>query len=858
MEDHGAIADLTSTARIDAAQFGARAARLGALAHAGAPVPEGRVVDFDLSARIGSDPDALDQILDAVAALTIAGDLVLVRASPGEPSWGGPASMRNVGFCLSRLEPVARRLGSQVAEAGFLACVRDYAVSVAGMDSSQFEELLGMPGRQKRSGSGIGEVLTGTAPDRIMHALDVFKTETGDDFPDDPGEQLRQVLGAMARDWNRPSARILRQANGAPADAGLGFIIQRQVPGDGRGRIQAVDPVSGMRTMFGGYGTMQGAKPALGKLSPDSLDALPQSSRTVLEMAVRAGENYLSDAAQVTFSTDGDAVHIIDLFAASRSDSANLQIIVDLANEQVLSREEAILKADPRTITAHLHPQIAPDQTPDALSRGIAASPGAGQGPIHFSAEGVQAAAARGTPGILVRAETMPEDIRGMASASAVLTLTGGLTSHAAVIAQGLGVPCVVGASQLRIDDDRRCLIAPDGRVIEEGETLTIDGTSGWILNGALKLEQTDVPPAFDTIMDWADELREMGVRANADTKSEAQSAVRFGVDGIGLCRTEHMFYENDRITVMREMILAEDHETRRDALDRLLPMQRADFTSLFDIMAGLPVTIRLLDPPLHEFLPSDKRDIAELATAMNMSQDALRRRIEEMGEFNPMLGKRGVRLAVTMPEIYEMQARAIFEAAIAISQKTEIEIVPEIMIPLVSAHREVELVKDRLDSVARLVEQESNITPNYRLGVMVETPRAALRAGDLAKSTSFLSFGTNDLTQMTYGLSRDDSGRFMREYVNEGVFAEDPFLTLDLEGVGELLLTAARRGRRAQPHISLGLCGEHGGDPASIRFCQIAGFDYVSCSPYRVPIARLAAAQATLLIKSADQNQHP
>ena len=847
--DHG-IVELTSMSRIDPRRFGARAARLGALALASAPVPPCRLVDFETVSRITEEPQALDDIVASVAELTIAGDLVLVRASPGDPSWGGPASMRNVGFCLSRLEPIARRLGAREAEAGFLACIRDYAVAVAGLDAAEFGALLNNSGRSKPAGAGIGEVITGMAPDRIMHALDVFKSETGSEFPDNPGEQLRQVLLTMARDWNRPSARILRQASGAPDDAGLGFIIQVQVPNDGRGRIQAVDPETGQRRMFGSYNARANKGEAPRPLSPDGLDAVPKASRTILEMAVRAGEKHLSDAAQVTFSTDGDTVHIIDLFAASRSDSANLQIIVDLANEEVLSRQEVILKADPRTITAHLHPRIASGQTPEAVSRGIAASPGAAQGPIFFSAESVQAAASRGTPGILVRAETMPEDIRGMVSASAVITLTGGLTSHAAVIAQGLGVPCIVGASQLRIDDEKRCLIAPGDRTISEGDVLTIDGSSGWIFSGALDLEQSDVPPAFETIMEWADDLREMGVRANADTRAEAESAVRFGVDGIGLCRTEHMFYEGDRITLMRQLILAEDHDSRQEALDRLLPIQRTDFTKLFEIMKGLPVTIRLLDPPLHEFLPSDRRDIAELAAAMQMSQEALRRRIDEMGEFNPMLGKRGVRLAVTMPEIYEMQARAIFEAAIATSQKSGIDVVPEIMIPLVSAQREVELVKQRLDTVARIVEAETDVKPAFHLGVMVETPRAALRAGDLAKLTSFLSFGTNDLTQMTYGLSRDDSGRFMREYVNEGVFPEDPFLTLDVVGVGELLMIAAKRGRKSRPKITLGLCGEHGGDPASVRFCQLAGFDYVSCSPYRVPIARLAAAQATLLEK--------
>ena len=556
----------------------------------------------------------------------------------------------------------------------------------------------------------------------------------------------------------------------------------------------------------------------------------------------------IGDAAMVEFVVAPDGLQVVDLSPAKRAPRAGLQIAVDLVEQGVISKTSAILKTNPAQLGEHLHPQIAPDQEHDVICRGIAASSGAAIGRIVFSAEGVAAAAAKDEPAILVRNETAPEDIRGMNRAAGVLTLTGGLTSHAAVIAQGIGVPCVVGASELRIDTSAQKLIAPGGRVISEGEMITIDGTRGWVMLGGLDLVQSELPEAFSTIMRWADETREIAVRANADSAEEARLARRFLVDGIGLCRTEHMFYDTDRLTVMRELILAEDHKRREKALRRLLPMQRGDFVELFEIMEGLPVTIRLLDPPLHEFLPTGQTDIRELAAAMDQSEDTLRMRIDEMAEFNPMLGKRGVRLAVTMPEIYEMQARAIFEAAGLAARTTGYPVVPEIMVPLVSAKREVELVRARIDAVARTVEGEQGYKPNYKLGVMVETPRAALRAGDLASESSFLSFGTNDLTQMTYGLSRDDSGRFMREYVHEGVFPEDPFLTLDLEGVGELLLTAAKRGRAANSNLTLGLCGEHGGDPASIRFCALAGFDYVSCSPYRVPIARLSAAQATLL----------
>jgi pyruvate,orthophosphate dikinase len=452
-----------------------------------------------------------------------------------------------------------------------------------------------------------------------------------------------------------------------------------------------------------------------------------------------------------------------------------------------------------------------------------------------------------------VRVETSPEDIRGMHSARGVLTIRGGMTSHAAVIARGLGLPCVVGASALRLDFAARTLASPDGRVFREGALITLDGTRGEVMAGAPAMIPPELGGALSQLLDWADAARDIGVRANADTPAEVSLAREFGVDGLGLCRTEHMFFDAARIGVMREMILADSDAARQVALDRLLPMQRADFVEIFEIMRGQPVTIRLLDPPLHEFLPSDPAELAEFAAAMGLPLADVAARAQELAEVNPMLGMRGVRLGVVMPAIYDMQARAIFEAAVAVNRDARAPVIPEVMIPLVSANREVELVKARVDAIALEVQREQDEVLTYRLGVMVETPRAALRAGDIAASVAFLSFGTNDLTQMTYGLSRDDAGRFMRDYVNRGVFHEDPFHSLDLEGVGELMLIAAARGRARNPGLTLGLCGEHGGDPAAVRFCKLAGFDYVSCSPYRVPIARLAAAQASLLAEGLD-----
>ncbi|MEM9757251.1 MAG: putative PEP-binding protein, partial [Pseudomonadota bacterium] len=477
------------------------------------------------------------------------------------------------------------------------------------------------------------------------------------------------------------------------------------------------------------------------------------------------------------------------------------------------------------------------------LTRGIAAAPGAATGRLVFSATAAQAAAAQGEMSILVRRETSPEDIRGMHAANAILTERGGMTSHAAVIARGLGLPCVTGATHLHLDSRKRTLTVPGRKVFHEGDVITVDGSSGEVLVGAPKLIEPALGGAFATLLKWADARRDIGIRCNADTKEDVDAAATFGVDGIGLCRTEHMFFDPVRLTVMREMIFAEEPGDREAALARLLPMQRADFAELFQMMRGKPVCIRLFDPPLHEFLPGDRDGVRALAEALDLPVSRVAARIDALEEFNPMLGLRGVRLGITVPEIYEMQARAIFEATLAASVG-KARVVPEIMIPLVSAMREVELVKARIDAVAAAVRSETGRSFDYRLGVMVETPRAALRAAEIAEHSAFLSFGTNDLTQMTYGLSRDDAGRFMSAYVAQGVFHEDPFQRLDTDGVGELLLLGAERARATRPEIILSICGEHGGHPDAIAFSRKAGFDYVSCSPYRVPVAKLAAAQ--------------
>ena len=561
----------------------------------------------------------------------------------------------------------------------------------------------------------------------------------------------------------------------------------------------------------------------------------------------------LREEMQIEFVIADGKVHILDGVRVPRSAHAAVRIAVRLASDDIITPQEAVMRVEPNMLTELLHRQVDPSADRDVLGTGIAASPGAATGRIVFSAIEAQASAARREPCVLVRRETSPEDVRGMHASVAVLTERGGMTSHAAVIGRGMGLPCIVGASSMRFDTRAAEIVAADGRVLKAGDIITIDGSSGEILAGSPSMLEPAQDDAFQRLMAWADAERDIGIRANADTPEDAQTARNFNAQGIGLCRTEHMFFDPARLIVMREMIFAETSSGRASVLERLLPMQRDDFTQLFRIMEGQPVCIRLFDPPLHEFLPTTRDGQLQLAEALDIPISAVTRRVDQMREHNPMLGLRGVRLGVTVPEIYDMQARAIFEATIEASRDGA-PVVPEIMIPLVSAKREVELVKSRIDAVATAVRSERGQEFDYRLGVMVETPRAALRAQDIAAHAAFLSFGTNDLTQMTYGLSRDDAGRFMSAYVQQGVFPEDPFHVMDQDGVGELLKLGASRGRAAKPGITLSICGEHGGNPESIAFCREAGFDYVSCSPFRVPVARLAAAQLAINHKMGDQ----
>ena len=807
------------------------------------PVPRTVALSFEAVQRIanGEMPD-----IAAIVSQFPDDALLCVRPSSEDPDWGGPGAVLNIGMNEDRLRRLSPKLGETAATAIFARFVESFAVDVARLDPDMFDNV-------KRDGvAGLHDVLK------------AYEEELEEPFPEALSDQLTAVLKSMARAWDGTSARLLRQAKGAPADAGLGLVVQEMVLGLGQGQcgsgvLQLVDGDTGLPQITGRYlsqsqgrDALEGDKAAL-YLTKDprgnSLEELAPKAFAALKNHAAQMREKLREEMQVEFVLEDGNLFILDGVRVARSSRASVRIAVKLAEDGIITKAEALMRVQPRTLSELLHRQISPGAERDVIGRGIAASPGAATGQIVFSANDAQASAARGEACILVRRETTPEDIRGMHAAHAVLTERGGITSHAAVIGRGIGLPCVVGASNMSFNREKKQLVTKDGRIFGEGEIITIDGTRGEVLAGAPKMREAALDDSFQTLMIWADELRDIGIRANADTPEDAKTARNFNAQGIGLCRTEHMFFDPSRLTVMREMIFAASSEDRRAVLERLLPMQRDDFTQLFRIMQGKPVCIRLFDPPLHEFLPTDRAGQRELAEALGLALSDVTRRIEAMSEYNPMLGLRGVRLGVTVPEIYEMQAQAIFEATLDASEDGE-PVVPEIMIPLVSAKREVELVKTSIDGVAAAVRMARDRDFTYRLGVMVETPRAALRAAEIAPYCSFLSFGTNDLTQMTYGLSRDDAGRFMSDYVQQGVFREDPFHVLDTEGVGELLKLGADRGRAAQPDITLSICGEHGGNPESIAFCRDAGFDYVSCSPFRVPVARLAAAQLAIASK--------
>ncbi len=831
---------ITPTAKISTPTHGGRAKCLQRLVRLDLPVPKTVALSFVAIKEIvsGKMPNLANIISNFNPE-----DTLCVRPSSESIDWGGPGAVLNIGMNDERCSHLSKNIGKKAASELYFRFIQAYSVSVARLDPDVFDHITGANGNS------------------VSAALAAYKEEMEDSFPQSIEHQLSEVLRSMARAWQGTSARLLREAKGAPADAGLGLVIQKMAFGvgdgeSGSGVLQLVNSETGKQQITGRYLRQSQGRESLTEkqgslyLTSDSrgpsLETEEPALFNTLIKNAKLMRKKLREEMQIEFTIENGELHILDGIRVMRRPRAAVSIAVSLAKDKVISKEEALMRVDPRAVGELLHRQIDPSVERDIIAQGVAASPGAATGVIVFSASEAQACAARGEACILVRRETSPEDIRGMHAAAGVLTERGGMTSHAAVIGRGIGLPCVVGVSEINFHSNNKAFSISEGYSFKEGDLITIDGTQGHVLGGSPKMIEAALDDSLKLMLDWAEEAGDIKVRANADTPSEAKTAQNFNAQGIGLCRTEHMFFEADRLTLMREMIFADNRDERRAVLDRLLPMQRSDFLELFTLMDGLPVCIRLFDPPLHEFLPNDREGMHNLAEALDLPLSRVISRIETLAEYNPMLGMRGVRVGVTVPEIYEMQARAIFEATVE-ANKNGISVIPEIMIPLVSAKREVELVRARIDGIASTVRAETTTEFDYRLGIMVETPRAALRADDIASSSAFLSFGTNDLTQMTYGLSRDDAGRFMSDYVKQGVFPEDPFHTLDIDGVGELLKMGVTRARNVKSDIILSICGEHGGSPESIGFCRKIGMDYVSCSPFRVPVAKLAAAQLAI-----------
>uniref|UniRef100_UPI0015753EE4 pyruvate, phosphate dikinase n=1 Tax=Sphingomonas bacterium TaxID=1895847 RepID=UPI0015753EE4 len=772
----------------------------------------------------------------------------------------------NLGLNDATVEGLAAAAGDErFAWDSYRRFIQMYADVVLELDHGAFEEALEVA-KEDKGLTLDTELEADDLKALVAEYKGLVREQWGKEFPQDVHDQLWGAVGAVFGSWQSERAKVYRRLNDIPGSWGTAVNVQAMVFGNmgdtsATGVAFTRDPAKGENAYYGEFLiNAQGEDVVAGIRTPQylTLKAREEAGAKAASMEEAmpgvygelAGvfhtlETHYRDMQDIEFTVEKTKLWMLQTRSGKRTAKAALKIAVDMANEGLITREEAVARIDPASLDQLLHPTLDPDAKRDVIAKGLPASPGAASGAAVFDADTAERWAADGKAVILVRTETSPEDIHGMHAARGILTARGGMTSHAAVVARGMGRPCVSGAGSISIDLKTR-VMRVGGREVKEGDTLTIDGATGEVMAGEVPTVQPELSGDFGTLMEWADATRTMKVRCNADTPDDCRTAREFGAEGVGLCRTEHMFFDAARITAVRQMILAEDEAGRRAALDKLLPEQRGDFVGIFEVMAGLPVTIRLLDPPLHEFLPHEEADFAEVATASGIDVDKLKRRAAELHEFNPMLGHRGCRLGVTYPEIYEMQARAIFEAALDVAERGDAP-VPEIMIPLVTTRRELDLMKAVVDQAATDVFAERGKSVEYLVGTMIELPRAALRAGDIAGAAEFFSFGTNDLTQTTLGVSRDDAGRFLGAYVEQGIYAKDPFVSLDIEGVGELVSLAVERGRATRPAIKLGICGEHGGDPASIAFCAHVGLDYVSASPYRVPIARLAAAQSAV-----------
>jgi len=869
--------------------LGGKGANLAEMSNLGLPVPPGFTISTEVCTYFYDHgrkyPDELVAQVEAALAHIgkiahhVFGDasnplLVSVRSGARASMPGMMDTVLNLGLNDATVAAVAQSAGDErFAYDSYRRFIQMYSNVVLDVGHHEFEEILEEFKDHHNymldtdlSAADWREVIQGYKA-KVQEA-------TGKPFPQDPNEQLWGAIGAVFGSWMNQRAITYRKLNDIPASWGTAVNVQAMVfgnmgetsatgvaftrnPSTGENELygeflinaQGEDVVAGIRTP---QNISERARIAAASDKPSMESALPEVYHEFVRVT-HVLEKHYRDMQDLEFTVERGKLWMLQTRGGKRTAKAALRIAVEMADEGLITKDEAITRVDPAALDQLLHPTIDPKAERKIIATGLPASPGAACGEMVFSSDEAEALKAAGKSVILVRVETSPEDIHGMHASAGILTTRGGMTSHAAVVARGMGKPCVSGAGSIRVDYATQTLTSA-GRTLKKGDIITIDGSTGQVLEGVVAMLQPELSGEFATLMGWADKVRRMKVRTNAETPADARVARSFGADGIGLCRTEHMFFEGDRIIAVREMILADNEAGRRVALAKLLPMQRQDFAELFEIMQGLPVTIRLLDPPLHEFLPHTDAEIAEVAAAMNTDAAILKRGASELHEFNPMLGFRGVRIAIAYPEIAEMQARAIFEGAVLASKKTGQPVTAEIMVPLVMTRAELDLTKARIVAMAEAVEKETGVKVPYQVGTMIELPRAALLAGEIAKSAEFFSFGTNDLTQTALGISRDDAASFLGPYTAKGILPADPFVTLDQEGVGELVRIAAERGRKTRPDIKLGICGEHGGDPASIAFCERTGLDYVSCSPFRVPIARLAAAQAALGKQAASQ----
>ena len=850
--------------------LGGKGANLSEMTILGIPVPQGFTVTTEACNKYYEDDkkisqDIIEEIENKMSELEkITGKkfgslenplLVSVRSGARVSMPGMMDTILNLGLNDESVEAMAKLTNNpRFAYDSYRRFIQMFADVVMGVEKRLFEDLLDEVKEEK--GYKIDTDLTAEdLKDLVVKFKALYKKEKGEDFPSNPKEQLIEAVTAVFRSWNNPRAIVYRRLNDIPGEWGTAVNVQEMVFGNkgetsGTGVAFSRNPANGDNELYGEYlMNAQGEDVVAGIRTPEPISHFEAQNPTIYKQftdIVNTLEKHYRDMQDMEFTIEDGKLYFLQTRNGKRTAQAALKIAVDLVEEGMLTKEEAILKVEPKQLDTLLHPAFASDGLKEAkiVAKGLPASPGAACGKIAFTAEEAKERKANGEKVVLVRLETSPEDIEGMIAAEGILTVRGGMTSHAAVVARGMGTCCVAGCGELKVNEEARTLEV-NGQVLTFDDYISIDGSTGHIYAEQVKTVSPEITGHFATFMGWADEIRKLKVRTNADTPRDTKQAVEFGAEGIGLCRTEHMFFAEDRILAVREMILAKNEDSRRVALEKLLPMQREDFIGIYEALEERPATIRFLDPPLHEFLPSEEEDINALAKEIGVSPAEIKNVVAELHEFNPMMGHRGCRLAVSYPEIAEMQTRAVIEAAIEVKKNKGYNIVPEIMIPLIGEIKELKYVKNVVVETAKTVMEEKGVQLDYKVGTMIEIPRAALTADKIAEEAEFFSFGTNDLTQMTFGFSRDDAAKFLKDYYEKGIYEQDPFAKLDQEGVGELMRIACEKGKATRPDIKLGICGEHGGDPSSVEFCHNLGLNYVSCSPYRVPLARLAAAQA-------------